>query len=87
MAKALSSVNDKVVDEYDFENDVKEEDVDDEDYKKQDKDEDDEDDVDDDDDKVIRLVSMNEKHFCQDDYSMVLISFDKDENDDELTKR
>ncbi len=55
MAKALLSVHDKV-DEDDFENDVKEEDVDDEDYKKKD----DEDDVDDDDDKVIRLVSMNE---------------------------
>jgi hypothetical protein len=83
MAEALSSVDDKV-DEDDFQNDIKEEDVvDDEDYK----DEDDEDDVDDDDNKVIRLVSMNEEHSYQDDDSMVLISFDKDEDDDELPKR
>ncbi len=90
MAKALSSVDDKV-DEDDFQNDIKEEDVvNDEDYKEkdeEDKDEDDNDDVDDDDNKVIRLVSMNEEHSYQDDDSMVLINFDEDENNDELPKR
>ncbi|CAK9265604.1 unnamed protein product [Sphagnum jensenii] len=66
MIEAMSSVDDKV-DEDDYDNDIKEEDIiDDEYYKEKDeeeKDEDDEDDVDDDDDdKVVRLISMNEKH-------------------------
>jgi hypothetical protein len=89
MAKAILSVDDKV-DEDDYENDIKEENiVDDEDYKEKDeegKDDDGEDDVNDDDDKVVRLINKNEKHFYQDDDSLVLISFDENKDDDELPK-
>jgi hypothetical protein len=73
---------DAKVDKDDFENDIKEEDiVDDEDYKQKD-----EDDEDDDDDKVVKLASKNEKHFYQEDDSIVLISFGKDKDDEELPK-
>ncbi len=76
--EAVLNANDKV-DEDDFENDTKEEDiVDDEDYEEKD-----EDDVD---DKVVKLASMNEEHSYQDDDSMVLISFNEDEDDEELPK-
>ncbi|CAK9205204.1 unnamed protein product [Sphagnum jensenii] len=88
MVEALSNVDDKV-DEDDFENDIKEEDIaDDEEYKEKDEEDKDEvDEDDDDDDKVVRLLNMNEKHSYQDDDSMVLINFDEDEDDDELPKR
>ncbi len=86
MVEALLNVDDKV-DENDFENDIMEEDiVDDEEYKEKDEEDKDEDDKDDD-DKVVRLLNMNEKHFYQDDDSMVLNNFDEDEDDDELPKR
>jgi hypothetical protein len=86
MVEAMLSANDKA-DENDFENDIKEEYIiNDENYKEKDEKDKDEDDVDDDDDKVVRLASKNEKHSYQDDDSMVLISFDENENDKELPK-
>jgi hypothetical protein len=79
--EVVLNVDDKA-NEDDSENDIEEEDIiDDEDYKE--KDEEDKDD--DDDDKVVRLASKNEKHFYQDD-SMVLISSNENENDEELPK-
>ncbi len=76
--EAVLNANDKA-DEDNFENDTKEEDiVDDEDYEEKD-----EDDVG---DKVVKLASMNEEHSYQDDDSMVLISFNEDEDDEELPK-
>ncbi len=69
----------------DYKNDTKEEDiVDDEDYKVKDEEDKDEDDVDD--DKVVRLTSKNEEHSYQDDDSMALISYDKDKDDEKLSK-
>ncbi|CAM6075071.1 unnamed protein product [Sphagnum tenellum] len=80
-AKAMLSANDKV-DKNDYDYDIEEEDiVDDEDYKRKD-----EDDEDHDDDKVVKLANKNEEHFYQKDDSIVLISFDKDKNDEKLPK-
>ncbi len=83
VAEVVLSANDKA-DENDFENDTKEEDiVDDEDYTEKDEKDKDEDD---DDDKMVKLASMNEDHFYQDDDSMVLISFEENEDDEKLPK-
>jgi hypothetical protein len=74
--KAMLSANDKA-NKNDFKNDIEEEDiVDDEDYKENDED----------DDKVVKLASKNEEDSYQKDDSMVFISFDKDEDDEELPK-
>jgi hypothetical protein len=35
---------------------------------------------------VVKLTNNNEEHFYQEDDSMVLISFDKDEHDKKLPK-
>jgi hypothetical protein len=35
---------------------------------------------------VVKLASKNEEHSYQEDESMVLISVDEDENDEELPK-
>ncbi len=79
--EVMLNVDDKV-DEDDYDNDIEEEDIiDDEDYKEkdeEDKHEDEEDEEDDVDDKVVRLISMNEKHSYQNDDSMVLINFEED---------
>jgi len=79
--EVMLNVDDKV-DENNSDNDIEEEDIiNDEDYKEKDEEdkheyeEDEEDDVD---DKVVRLISMNEEHSCQNDDSMVLISFEED---------
>ncbi len=78
MAEAMLSVDDKV-DKDDYENDIKEEDiVDDENYKEKN-----EDDEDDNDDKVVKLASKNEEHSYQENDSMVLISYDEDEDKDD----
>ncbi len=74
-AKSLLSADDKA-DKDDFENDTKEEDiVYDDDYKEKNED--------DDDDNVVRLACKIEKHSYQEDDSMVLISSDEDENEDD----
>jgi len=79
--EVMLNVDDKV-DEDNYDNDIEEEDIiDDEDYKEkdeEDKHEDEEDEEDDVDDKVVRLISMNEKHSYQNDDSMVLINFEED---------
>jgi hypothetical protein len=87
MVKEVLSANDKA-NEDDSENDIEEEDIiDDENYMEkdeEDKEEDDEDNVDD--DKVVRLASKNEEHSYQTDDSMILISFNENEDDEKLPK-